>query len=104
MTYTPEKIAAYAALDEAVDKLREAYAKEDDDPDESVLTGYVLVTSSIVFEKQQDDPKWDDLDTSALCGIYSRRGQDPTLTCGIINEAVRKYNEVQINHNLGDDE
>jgi hypothetical protein len=96
MTYTQQKIDAYAALEDAVEKLRAAYRvdelEEDPDDEPSILTGYVLVTSSIRFSGPSDDPRDDDLDTTGVGGMFSRRGQDPTMTYGIINDAVRHYN------------
>jgi hypothetical protein len=98
MTYSQAKIDAFAKLDEAVDALRAAYSAEDDEKDKSVLTGYVLLTSAIEFVDKSDDVKDDDLDTVSLCGAYSRRGQDPTLTYGIINEAIRHHNNVNLRY------
>ncbi len=100
MTYSQAKIDAYKKLDEAIEALRVAYGYTDD---KEVLTGYVLLTSGIEFmDADPDDPTADDLDTRGFNSIYARRGQDPTLTFGILQEAVRKYNDVQVNYD-GDD-
>lgn len=96
MTYSKKVIDAYAKLDEAVDAIRAAY-KEENDSD--VLIGYVLLTSSIEFQEADDDDEYkDDLDTCNIGGWYSKRGQNPTLSYGIVNEALRHYNRIQVDH------
>lgn len=90
MTYTQAKIDAYDKLEEAVEALRAAYK---DDDDTSVLTGYVLLTSAVEFAKQTSSPDDDDLDTYSISGWYSRRGQPPVLSYGIVHEGLRHYND-----------
>jgi hypothetical protein len=99
VTYSPEKIAAYELLEQAVIALRAAYK---DDGDKDVLTGYVLLTSAVEFSEPSDDPADDDLDTISVGGWYSRRGQAPVLSYGIVHEAIRRYNEVTIRHHKED--
>lgn len=101
MTYTQAKIDAFAKLDEAITELRNVYAAEDDDDDKSVLTGYVLLTTAIEFQDPTADVTDDDLDTRSFVGCFSRRGQDPTLTYGILNEAIRHWN--MTNLRIGND-
>lgn len=93
MTYSDAKIEAYELLEKAVLALRAAY-KDPDDKD--ILNGYVLLTSAVEFCEKTDNPHDDDLDTISVAGWYSRRGQAPVLSYGIVNEALRHYNEVTI--------
>lgn len=90
MTYTQEKIDAYKKLDEAVEALRKAYGYHETG---EILNGYVLLTNEITFDEiDQSNPNKDDKDLSSAAAIYPCRGQDPTLTYGILMEAVRHYN------------
>lgn len=98
MTYSQAKIDAFALLDEAVMALRAAYSAEDDEEDKTVLTGYVLLTTAIEFQEPSDNPTEDDLDTRSMVGCYSRRGQDPTLSYGIMQEAVRHHNNINLRY------
>jgi hypothetical protein len=91
MTYSQEKIDAYAALDKAIEQLRVAHGYTDD-----MLTGYVLLTSSVKFQEPCDDPACDDIDLDMSNGWFTKRGQDPTLSYGIVNEALRHYNSAQL--------
>lgn len=96
MTYTQAKIDAYAQLETAIENIRTVYFTEDGE-DPNVLTGWVLLTSSIEFsEPDPSDPNQDDADTRSCGGFYSRRGQDPTLSYGILNEGLRHYNHIQM--------
>lgn len=102
MTYSQAKIDAYAKLDEAVEAIRAAYR---DDDDQDILTGYILLTSAIEFcAVEPDNPRRDDLDTVSCIGWYSKRGQNPVLSYGIVTESLRHYNEVQVNHLNSPDE
>ncbi len=101
MTYSQAKIDAYAQLEIAINNLRDIYTSEDKNDDEpNILTGWVLLTSGIEFcQPEPDDLYCDDVDTKSVMGFYSCRGQDPTLSHGIIQEAVRHYNRIQ--HSCG---
>ena len=90
MAISEEKRLAYEKLEEAVELMRKAFGYEDD-----FLTGYILLTSSVEFVGEGDSPDGDELDVRSNSGWYSKRGQDPTLSYGILCEAVRHYNEVQ---------
>lgn len=98
MTFSPEKIAAFEELEKAIDGLRNAYGYDDD-----VLNAWVLLTNSVGFVEKEDDPNADDLDTRDSVGYYTRRGQSSTLSYGLINEAVRHHNEVQMTWGESDD-
>lgn len=91
MTYSPEKIAAFANLEDAIGQLRKAYGYDDD-----VMNAWVLLTNSIGFPDKEDDPDCDDLDQEDACGFYSRRGQSSTLSYGLLHEAIRHYNYMQL--------
>jgi hypothetical protein len=62
-----------------------------------------LLTSSVKFQEPCDDPACDDIDLDMSNGWFTKRGQDPTLSYGIVNEALRHYNSVQLRW-AGDDE
>lgn len=93
MPISEDKKEAYKKLEEAVEAMRKAYGHNDD-----ILTGYLLLTSSIEFVSEEDSPDNDELDLRSQNGWYSKRGQDPTLSYGILCEAVRHYNEIQVNY------
>lgn len=97
MTISEEKRLAYEKLHEAVESLRKAYGYEDD-----FLTGYILLTSSVQIVPESESPDGDDMDVKSASGWYSKRGQDPTLSYGILCEAVRHYNEVQTEYGESD--
>lgn len=96
MTYSQAKIDAYEQLEVAIANIRNVYREENQDtPD--MLTGWVVLTSAIEFkEPDTADLNQDDADAHSSSGWYARRGQDPTLSYGIVNEGLRHYNEVQI--------
>jgi hypothetical protein len=91
MTYSQAKIEAYAKLDEAVEALRAV------DRDPNVLIGYVLLTCAVELDDDtnESDENVDDMDMTSISGWYSRRGQSPTLSYGIVHEAIRHYNQDQ---------
>lgn len=89
MPFSQEKIDAYKKLDEAVDAIRQAYGYNDD-----ILTGWLLLTSSVRIDDEPDSED-DDLDLRSSIGWYTKRGQDPTLSYGILNEAIRHYDQAQ---------
>ena len=97
MAISEEKRLAYEKLEEAVELLRKAFGYEDD-----FLTGYILLTSSVEFVPENESPDGDEMDVRSTSGWYSRRGQDPTLSYGILCEAVRHYNEVQTEYGEND--
>lgn len=92
-----EKIAAYKQLDEAVDAIRKAFGYEKD-----ILTGYVLLTSSVEYQEDCGHEDHDPLDLRSAMGWHTRRGQDPTLSYGILHEGLRHYNYV--NERYGEDD
>lgn len=98
MTYSQERIDAYEALEEAINRVRKAHGADDD-----MLTGFIVLTSAVEFkEPDPDNPEHDDLDVTPYNGWYSRRGQDPTLSFGILNEALRHYNMTNMRYATGD--
>ena len=54
------------------------------------------------FVPESESPDGDELDVRSSSGWYSKRGQDPTLSYGILCEAVRHYNEVQTEYGESD--
>lgn len=93
MTYSAEKKEAFADLEASIAKLRKAYGYDDD---RSVMNGWVLLTNAVSFPEKSDDPDDDDLDQEDSCGFYSRRGQSSTLSYGLLHEAIRHYNYIQL--------
>lgn len=104
MTYSKNRIEAYKKLEEAVENLRRVCNDEEEgqwgiEVQNQVMTGYIVITSSMEFvTPDPNDPYADDLDARTINITYPRRGQDPTMTYGMLCEAVRRFESANIEH------
>ena len=92
MTLSPEKIAAYAQMDEAIHALVEAHNGDLSLDDNGFVTSWVLISNEIrQNDHASENGRMDELDMIHTIGCFSKRGQDPSLTLGIIHEYLRWY-------------
>ena len=78
--------------------LKEVYDREHDEHcsehrETSVLNGYLPLTSNISFPEKSDDPQDDDEDIAGYMGFYSKRGQDPMITGGLLHNGSRYFDD-----------
>lgn len=90
MPLSPEKVAAYNLLEEAVTALSKAYQK-DPNQEDGFITSYLLIAQQARIDNEPDDGD-DELDLKTTIGVYSKRGQDPIVTVALAHEYIRHYN------------
>jgi len=86
VTYTPETEAAFEAVEAAIDALIAGFKEHDDN---EFITGWTLVVSSTVtnpIDPEEDRITLDVIDPTSHYAYYTRRGQDPTLTRGMVEQ------------------
>lgn len=81
MTYNDKQVKALANMEEAIADLNIAF---DNFAENEVTTGWVLVISG--YGMAEPDPEGDPMEMKAVYAFHSRRGQDPTMTRGIVEE------------------
>lgn len=99
MALTEAQVAAYAKLDDAIDAMVAAFdGGEDDDGDpwmaNTILVGYVLIVGGARFQQPTDscyDPDDDEQDMVSVSRGFTKRGQQPLLTRGILEAHLDRY-------------
>jgi hypothetical protein len=97
MTYSEAKIQAYEKLEEAIENLRKVYIDEDPDDDgAAILTGWLLLTSAIEFSSghAEECEHHDELDSRNVAGWFSKRGQNPVMSLGMMHNAIHHFNAI----------
>jgi hypothetical protein len=85
MALTPEQAAAYEQLETALRHMAETCGGV---ADTEFITGWVVSITGVAMTERGEDPDGDEQAVSARTWRYSKRGQDPLLTRGIV-EAYR---------------
>lgn len=84
MTYTPERTAAYDALDAAVNQCVEAF---DAFGKGGIPVGYVVLVAGAIPVTEDDEdysPDDDDQEMRSLYTFFPKRGQMPVVTRGLV--------------------
>lgn len=91
MAYSPEKAAAYEKVEEAINDLLESFGTFEEG---EFLTGWTIVVSGVrmVTESDYDEDGPDETDDEnnviSRYTYFRRRGQDPTMTRGMVEELL----------------
>lgn len=96
MPYTKAKADAYEKAEEAISALLESFGSFDNG---EMLTGWTLIISgsrfsSTKFEEDNVEPDDDEMNSTAHYCFHTRRGQDPTMTRGMVEEFLDKYRSI----------
>lgn len=93
MTFSQAKIDAHAAMDAAVEQLRDAYREDEENRNvDGVINGWLLITSEMTLYTNADDDPPDDPDAMKnVIGSYSKRGQAAILSYGLSHEYIRHH-------------
>jgi hypothetical protein len=92
MTLSPEKVAAYAQLEEAIANITNVFSgSNDSNCGKGVITGFLLLISEISPKEDDEDEE----EMMATLGIYTRRGQNPLLSCGLARDYMSVYDTVR---------
>ena len=91
MTYSEAKAKAYEKAEAAIADLLEAFDSFDEG---EMLTGWTIIIAGSRFSGENDDDYQetdDELDVTAHYCYHTRRGQDPTMTRGMVEEFLDKF-------------
>lgn len=93
MTYSSEKAAAYEQMEAAIEALNKAFNSFSDG---TMPTGWLFIETGIRFATNEDDydeSHDDELDATSVYIYHSKRGQDPTLSRGMVEAFLDKFRQ-----------
>jgi hypothetical protein len=87
MPLSQAKIDAYAAMESAIEKLRDAFDADPETPQGKtgeVITAWILVTNGVKFWDAGDPDRPDDDEVmQPVTATYAKRGQAPIVSHGL---------------------
>ena len=91
MVYSQAKSEAYEKAEQAISALIDAFDSFDEG---EMLTGWTIIVSGSRFSGEDApnyEPTDDELDVTAHYCYHTKRGQDPTMTRGMIEAFLDKF-------------
>jgi len=92
MPLSDAKKAAYAKVDEAVDELIKVFSEEDGE-EPGINIGWVMIAQNLLPEKERGSE--DDENFQHFCGAYMKRGMNPILAYGMVQDWIRHFDRLQ---------
>lgn len=92
MTLSQELADAYLQLENSIQNLISVHRASSHQEDNTILSGWIVVTSSInILDSHEMCDDCDELDLKTCVHSFSKRGQNPLMGLGLAHEFIRHY-------------